>query len=177
MWERFSYYGMRALLVLYMVKYLLQPERRHRARRVEANVRGDVRAAWRAAVLLPHLRPMPAWSISPRVRRHARRPRARPAPHHPARRCADGHRPFHDGVRVAVPVRASTLLILGNGAFKPNMSAQVGGLYAPGDRRDRAYAIFYVGINIGAFLAPLVCGTLGEELGCMPTASPPPGSA
>jgi proton-dependent oligopeptide transporter, POT family len=58
------------------------------------------------------------------------------------------------------------MLILGNGAFKPNMSAQVGGLYAPGDqRRDRAYSIFYVGINLGAFLAPLVCGTLGEELG------------
>jgi POT family proton-dependent oligopeptide transporter len=57
-------------------------------------------------------------------------------------------------------------LILGNGAFKPNISTQVGGLYAPGDhRRDRAYSIFYVGINIGAFLAPLICGTLGEELG------------
>ena len=57
-------------------------------------------------------------------------------------------------------------LIAGNGAFKPNMSSQVGGLYAPGDhRRDRAYSIFYVGINLGAFLAPLVCGTLGERLG------------
>jgi POT family proton-dependent oligopeptide transporter len=57
-------------------------------------------------------------------------------------------------------------LILGNGAFKPNISTQVGGLYAPGDpRRDRAYSIFYVGINLGAFLAPLVCGTLGETVG------------
>jgi POT family proton-dependent oligopeptide transporter len=57
-------------------------------------------------------------------------------------------------------------LILGNGCFKPNMSAQVGTLYPPGDpRRDRAYSIFYVGINLGAFLAPLVCGTLGEEVG------------
>jgi dipeptide/tripeptide permease len=57
-------------------------------------------------------------------------------------------------------------LILGNGAFKPNISTQVGGLYAPGDpRRDRAYSIFYVGINVGAFLAPLVSGTLGEKLG------------
>src|SRR5215475_7642321 len=61
---------------------------------------------------------------------------------------------------------ALTALILGNGAFKPNISTQVGGLYAPGDRRrDRAFTIFYVGINLGAFLAPLVCGTLGEELG------------
>ena len=58
------------------------------------------------------------------------------------------------------------MLILGNGAFKPNISTQVGSLYAPGDpRRDRAFSIFYVGINLGAFLAPLVCGTLGEELG------------
>ena len=57
-------------------------------------------------------------------------------------------------------------LILGSGCFKPNISTQVGGLYAPGDqRRDRAYSIFYVGINVGAFLAPLVCGTLGEEVG------------
>src|SRR5438094_684122 len=61
---------------------------------------------------------------------------------------------------------ALTMLILGNGAFKPNMSAQVGGLYGRGDqRRDRPYSIFSVGINLGAVLAPLVCGTLGEELG------------
>ena len=58
------------------------------------------------------------------------------------------------------------LLILGNGAFKPNISTQVGTLYPPGDRRrDRAFSIFYVGINLGAFLAPLICGTLGEEVG------------
>jgi proton-dependent oligopeptide transporter, POT family len=61
---------------------------------------------------------------------------------------------------------ALVFLILGNGAFKPNTSSQVGELYVPGDpRRDRAYSIFYVGINIGAFLAPLVCGTLGERVG------------
>jgi POT family proton-dependent oligopeptide transporter len=58
------------------------------------------------------------------------------------------------------------LLILGIGAFKPNVSTQVGSLYPQGDaRRLRAYSIYYVGINIGAFLAPLVCGTLGTELG------------
>src|SRR5262249_43562018 len=56
--------------------------------------------------------------------------------------------------------------ILGIGAFKPNVSTQVGALYATDDpRRLRAYAIYYVGINIGAFLAPLVCGTLGGEVG------------
>ena len=58
------------------------------------------------------------------------------------------------------------LLILGIGAFKPNISTQVGALYSPGDhRRDRAYSIFYVGINVGAFLAPLVCGTLAVQFG------------
>jgi POT family proton-dependent oligopeptide transporter len=58
------------------------------------------------------------------------------------------------------------LLIVGNGFFKPNISTQVGNLYKPGDSRiDRAYSIFYVGINIGATLAPLICGTLGEEVG------------
>jgi POT family proton-dependent oligopeptide transporter len=57
-------------------------------------------------------------------------------------------------------------LIIANGGFKPNTAAQVGGLYAPGDtRRDRAFSILYLGINVGAFLSPLVCGTLGEEYG------------
>ena len=57
------------------------------------------------------------------------------------------------------------LLIVGNGFFKPNISTQVGNLYKPGDSRiDRAYSIFYVGINVGAFFSPLVCGTLGEHV-------------
>jgi proton-dependent oligopeptide transporter, POT family len=56
------------------------------------------------------------------------------------------------------------LLIVGNGFFKPNISTQVGNLYQPGDARiDRAYSIFYVGINVGAFFSPLVCGSLGED--------------
>ncbi len=57
------------------------------------------------------------------------------------------------------------LLILGNGFFKPNIATQVGNLYRPGDARiDRAYSIFYVGINVGAFFSPLICGTLGENI-------------
>jgi proton-dependent oligopeptide transporter, POT family len=72
---------------------------------------------------------------------------------------------------------ALVFLILGNGAFKPNISTQVGSLYPPGDRRrDRAFSIFYVGINLGAFLAPLICGTLAKSLAGT-TGSPPPGSA
>jgi POT family proton-dependent oligopeptide transporter len=61
---------------------------------------------------------------------------------------------------------ALLMLILGIGTFKPNISTQVGALYVAGDhRRSRAYAIFYVGINIGALLAPLVCGTLATVWG------------
>ncbi len=56
------------------------------------------------------------------------------------------------------------LLIVGNGFFKPNISTQVGNLYKPGDARiDRAYSIFYVGINVGAFFSPLICGSLAED--------------
>ena len=61
---------------------------------------------------------------------------------------------------------ALILLILGSGAFSANISAQVGILYEHGDpRRDRAYGIYYLAINIGAFFAPLVCGALGEIFG------------
>jgi proton-dependent oligopeptide transporter, POT family len=61
---------------------------------------------------------------------------------------------------------ALLLLVVGGGLFKANTTSQVGLLYETGDpRRDSGYAIFYIGINLGAFLAPLVCGTLGEEVG------------
>lgn len=59
---------------------------------------------------------------------------------------------------------ALLVLIVGNGFFKSNISTQVGGLYAQGDeRRDRAFNIFYVGINLGAWLSPFICGTLGQS--------------
>jgi POT family proton-dependent oligopeptide transporter len=58
------------------------------------------------------------------------------------------------------------LVGLGNGFFLPSTTTQVGHLYAEGDsRRDRAYSIYYMGVNIGGFLAPLVCGTVGELYG------------
>jgi POT family proton-dependent oligopeptide transporter len=61
---------------------------------------------------------------------------------------------------------ALMVLIIGNGAFKPNISTQVGNLYPDGDpRRDRAYMIFYVGINLGSFICNLICGTLAALYG------------
>ena len=54
-------------------------------------------------------------------------------------------------------------LIFGNGFFKPNITTMVGSLYEPGDKRlDSAYTIFYMGVNVGAFIAPLLCGFLGD---------------
>jgi proton-dependent oligopeptide transporter, POT family len=61
---------------------------------------------------------------------------------------------------------ALIFLIIGNGAFKPNISTQVGNLYRPGDpRRDGAFTIFYMGINLGAFICNIVCGTLAAVFG------------
>lgn len=57
------------------------------------------------------------------------------------------------------------LLVFGNGFFKPNISTMVGQLYPENDKRiDSAYTVFYMGINLGAFIAPLICGYLGENI-------------
>jgi POT family proton-dependent oligopeptide transporter len=169
MWERFSYFGNAALIVLYMVKYLFEPARIETVAGL-----GAVRAA--LELLFGPLDPQPFASqlfgfytglayFMPVVGGLI------------ADRWLGQRRTvIVGGVLMALGhflmtfealfLLALTLLILGIGAFKPNISTQVGALYAPGDsRRERAYAIFYVGINIGAFLAPLVCGTLAAAFG------------
>jgi proton-dependent oligopeptide transporter, POT family len=169
MWERFSYYGMRSLLVLYMTKYLLVPEHAGHALGL-----GTLRQALEAAfgpldvqplssqiyglyTALVYLTPIFGGLLADRVVGQRRMVVIG------AILMAIGH--FMMAVEQLF-LFALLALILGNGAFKPNISTQVGGLYAPSDRRrDRAYSIFYVGINVGAFLAPLICGTLGEEAG------------
>ena len=169
MWERFSYYGMRALLVLYMVKYLLLPDQIDHViglatlKHVYESMIGPLGVQPLASHIyglytgLVYLTPVFGGLLADRVLGQHRTILLG------ATLMAIGH--FMMAFE-SLFLFALTVLILGNGAFKPNMSAQVGGLYAPGDRRrDRAYSIFYVGINLGAFLAPLVCGTLGEELG------------
>ena len=61
---------------------------------------------------------------------------------------------------------ALALLICGNGFFKPNISTIVGSLYAPGSpKRDGGFTIFYMGINLGAAMSPLLCGYLGQTYG------------
>jgi POT family proton-dependent oligopeptide transporter len=169
MWERFSYYGMRALLVLYMVKYLLQPDRAETVLGLGAMKRmlevlfGPLDIQPLASQIygfytgLVYLTPILGGLLADRVLGQRRTVIVG------AVLMAIGH--FMMAFE-ALFLFALLTLILGNGAFKPNISTQVGGLYPPGDRRrDRAFSIFYVGINLGAFLAPLVCGTLGEEVG------------
>ncbi len=169
MWERFSYYGMRALLVLYMTKYLLLEGRNHNVVGLGALKRGLESVFGPLAIqplssqiygfytALVYLTPILGGLLADRLLGRRRTIMLGAAI------MAAGH--FMMAFE-ALFLLALTLLIIGNGAFKPNISVQVGDLYTLGDaRRDRAFSIFYVGINLGAFLAPLVCGTLGEELG------------
>ncbi len=169
MWERFSYYGMRTLLVLYMVKHLLQPERAETVIGYGAlksalefmfgplgvqPLSSHIYGLYTAFV---YLTPVIGGLIADRWLGQRRTVIAG------AVLMAIGH--FMMAFEPLFLLALFTL-ILGNGAFKPNISTQVGMLYAPGDaRRDRAFSIFYVGINIGAFFSPLVCGTLGETFG------------
>ncbi|MFL5096112.1 MAG: peptide MFS transporter [Xanthobacteraceae bacterium] len=169
MWERFSYYGMRALLVLYMMKYLLLADRAETVvgltalRRALEWLFGPLDIQPLASQIygfytgLVYLTPILGGLLADRVLGQRRTVIVG------AVLMAIGH--FMMAFE-ALFLFALLALILGNGAFKPNISTQVGGLYAAGDRRrDRAFSIFYVGINLGAFLAPLVCGTLGEAAG------------
>lgn len=168
MWERFSYYGMRSLLVLYMVKYLfIQPD-------VGQRVLGFTALK---GVLESFLGPLGVQPLSSNI--------------YGLYTGLVYFTPFFGGMladkvlgqRKTVVVGAILMaighflmaveglffpallfLIAGNGCFKPNISTQVGLLYPQGDhRRDRAFSIFYIGINLGAFLAPLVCGSLGQS--------------
>ncbi|MGQ9864060.1 MAG: peptide MFS transporter [Bacteroidia bacterium] len=144
LWERFSYYGMRALLVLYLVSALEYP-------------RAEALAIYGLYTGLVYLTPLLGGFL------------------------ADKWLTYRGGILAggilmalghfamaweALLFPAMGLLILGNGFFKPNISTVVGTLYSAQDaRRDGAFTIFYMGINVGAFLSPLVCGYLGESVG------------
>jgi POT family proton-dependent oligopeptide transporter len=168
-WERFSYFGNAALVVLYMVNYLFEPGR----------VDGIVGLAAVKAALVFAFGPLEAQPLASQLFGfYTGLAYSTPILGGLLADRVLGHRRtvVIGGLLMALGhfmmafegmfLFALLALILGIGAFKPNISTQVGALYAPGDdRRDRAYSIFYVGINIGAFLAPLVCGTLAAEYG------------
>ena len=152
MWERFSYYGMRALLVLFMVDQIGKP-----------NAGMGLDAATAAAIYgiytgLVYLVALPGGWIADRVIGQ------RKAVLYGGIIIAAGH------YSMAVPTTATfffglLLIVLGTGLLKPNISAMVADLYPEGGaRRDAGFTIFYMGINIGAFTAPLVCSYLGEKI-------------
>ena len=142
-WERFSYYGMRALLVLYLVNKLGY-DRSH-ALEVYGLYTG-----------LVYLTPLLGGYLADKIlgRRKAV--------------LIGGILMGLGQIFLMFPATltlALGLLIAGNGFFKPNISTMVGGLYREGDaRRDGAFTIFYMGINLGALFSPIICGNLGERV-------------
>ncbi len=143
MWERFSFYGMRALLVLYLVNVVRWSDAR--ADHLYGTYTG-----------LVYLTPLLGGYLADRLI-GTRRSLVIGG-------CiiAAGH--FALALETMVSFYAGlALVIIGTGFFKPNVSTMVGQLYRPGDRRrDAGFTIFYMGINVGGFLAPLVCGYLAQ---------------
>lgn len=147
LWERFSYYGMRALLVFYMIKGFLGYE--------------DNRAyaVYGAYTALVYMTPFFGGLIADRLLG------PRIAVVIGGVLMAAGHLTMTMETNLAFFI-ALALLIAGNGFFKPNISTMVGSLYPAGSRkRDGGFTIFYVGINLGAAMSPLLCGYIGETYG------------
>jgi POT family proton-dependent oligopeptide transporter len=159
MWERFSYYGMRALLVLYLVNALQWSD-------------GDASRLYGTYTALVYLTPLIGGYLADRfigTRRSlviggiiiaighfslAFAPEAIPV----------GGAALKDFGRLLPFYFGLLCIIIGTGYFKPNVSTMVGQIYREGDgRRDSGFTIFYMGINTGAALGPLICGTLAES--------------
>jgi len=144
MWEIFSYYGMRALLVYYMTKQLLIGQEK------ASLIYGTYTA-------LAYLTPIFGGLITDRWLGKRR------AVIIGGSIMAAGH--FMMTFEPLLYPALATIA-LGNGLFLPSLPSQIDGLYRPQDpRRGWAYNVYYVGINIGGFMAPLICGTLGEFYG------------
>ncbi len=147
MWERFSYYGMRSLLVFYMIKGFL------------GYGDNDAYAVYGAYTALVYMTPFFGGLLADRLLG-------------PRRAVVLGGLLMGAG-HLMMTVENSfafftalALLILGNGFFKPNISTIVGSLYPEGSpKRDGGFTIFYMGINLGAAMSPLLCGYIGETYG------------
>ena len=149
LWERFSYYGMRALLILFMTAPL-----------AVGGLQFDVAKAgiiYGTYTALVYMVTLPGGWLADRFLGQRR------ATLYGGVIIMLGH------ISLAVPSITSfylglALVVTGTGLLKPNISTMVGQLYTPDDeRRDAGFSIYYMGINIGAFLAPLVCGWLAQS--------------
>src|SRR5580765_1648469 len=150
MWERFSYYGMRALLILFMTAPIAAG-----GLGFDTAVAGAIYGLYTSSVYMACL---PGGWIADRLIG------ARRAVLYGGILIAAGH------FSMAVPALAMfylglTLIVLGTGLLKGNVAVIVGHLYTKEDqRRDAGFSIFYMGINLGAFIAPLICGYLGQRV-------------
>ena len=151
MWERFSYYGMRAILILYMTASIAEGG---------LNLDDKIAAAiYGLYTMFVYLLALPGGWLADRLFG------LRNAVWYGGIIIALGHfsmaLPFDEGFYVGL-----LLIVLGTGLLKPNISSIVGGLYHEDEqaRRDAGFSIFYMGINIGAFIAPLIVGWLGESV-------------
>ncbi|MBU0826161.1 MAG: peptide MFS transporter [Alphaproteobacteria bacterium] len=168
-WERFSFYGMQALLVLYMTLHLFQPENSVQVlgfegyRAAMANVFGSLSpqalAAQTFGLYVGFVYFMPVFGGLLGDRYLGRKKSVIIG----AVFMAFGH--FLMAFE-AYFLFALLALVVGSGFLKGNLAAQVGYLYAVNDkRRDEGFSVYVFGINVGAFVAPLICGTLGELYG------------
>ena len=155
MWERFSYYGMRALLVLYMTKELFA-----------GLAGGETRAlgVYGSYTAMAYLFPVLGGLIADRIfgfRRSILFGGVLMMVGHFALALEGMLFPGS----LALFFGSLSLIIVGNGYFKPNISSFLGDFYTRDDpRKDGAFTIFYMGVNIGAFLATLTCGYVGENI-------------
>jgi POT family proton-dependent oligopeptide transporter len=150
LWERFSYYGMRALLVLYLIATTANG-----GFGLEETSAYGIYAAYGALV---YLTPLAGGYLADKLLGF------RKSIIWGAILMAAGQFTLSaSGGSKYILYAGLALLVIGNGFFKPNISSLIGRFYGPGDpRRDGAFTIFYMGINIGAFLTPLTCGTIGQ---------------
>ncbi len=154
MWERFSYYGMRAILTLYMVTSateMFNPGM--------GWSNGDALALYGWYTMLVYIMSIPGGILADKFIGQKK------AVMVGGLILVVGH-----GILAIETLWAFytglMLIVLGVGALKPNISTMVGGLYKQGDaRRDQGFTLFYIGINIGAFLASLIVGAVGEIIG------------
>jgi POT family proton-dependent oligopeptide transporter len=170
MWERFSYYGMRGLLVLYLVQSATPaPDASGLINPGRGWSRADASMLYGWYTGLAYLLPIAGGVVADRFLGTHRSMVAG------ALLIALGHLVLavsglgelaRSTLGMTVFILGLALVVIGTGHFKPCVSVMVGQLYPHGDgRRDGAFTIFYMGINLGAFLSAFVCGTLGERVG------------
>lgn len=167
MWERFSYYGMRGLLVLYLIRPITGDETGFNPGRGWSRAEASTLYGWYTG--LAYLFPVIGGIIADKLIGTHRSMIVGGI------LISVGHIVLgisgigdfeHSQTGMSIFIAGLALIVLGTGHFKPSVSVMVGQLYPPGDpRRDGAFSIFYMGINLGAFICAFICGTLGEKVG------------